>query len=140
MKVLFQVFGGTCAVVLAVFIGNVAFTKYQLHEARVIIGELSNGVDNSLHQVTQTQNDKKTIADLSKENNRLRQDIARLRKQLVAYKAEDSAKNRAFTLYFNESEDCLIFDSDAHMVDCQNVKMRAKKEFNRLWDSGQRSF
>jgi len=142
MKGFFQVFGFTCAVVLAVFLGNVAFTKYQLYEAQVVITKMANSFESSPQSKPASDNDnlRSIIDHLSKSNRKLSADLSAAQKQLKAYKAGETAKQKAFAIYHTDSDDCLIFDSDAHMVECQNVKMRAKKEFERLWQSGQRSF
>ncbi len=142
MKVFFQVFGFTCAVVLAVFLGNVAFTKYQLYEAQVVLTKMADSFE-SLPQPkvpSDNQNLRIIIDQLSKSNRKLSDDLIAAQRELKVYKAVKSAKQKAFAKYHTDSEDCLIFEGDAHMVECQNVKMRAKKEFERLWQSGQRSF
>ena len=83
---------------------------------------------------------KHSVNNLTRANKKLSQDLILAQKQLRAYQLAKTAKQQAFAKYHTDSDDCLIFDSDAHMVECQNVKMRAKKEFERLWQSGQRSF
>lgn len=140
MRVFFQVFGITCAVVLAVFLGNVAFTKYQLYEARSVVGEITGSFDSASRDLTEMSRLKHSVNNLTRANKKLSQDLILAQKQLRAYQLAKTAKQQAFAKYHTDSDDCLIFDSDAHMVECQNVKMRAKKEFERLWQSGQRSF
>jgi len=140
MRVFFQVFGIICAVVLAVFLGNVAFTKYQLYEARSVVGEITGSFDSASRDLTEMSRLKHSVNNLTRANKKLSQDLILAQKQLRAYQLAKTAKQQAFAKYHTDSDDCLIFDSDAHMVECQNVKMRAKKEFERLWQSGQRSF
>lgn len=142
MKVFFQVFGFTCAVVLAVFLGNVAFTKYQIYEAQVMLTKVSDSFD-SLPQpslASDNQNLRRIIDQLSKSNRKLSDDLIAAQKKIKAYEAAKSDKKMAFAAYHTQSEDCLIFKSDAHMVECQNVKIRARKDFERLWAAGQRVF
>ncbi len=140
MKVFLQVFGGTCAVVLAVFIGNVAFTKYQLYEAQVVINKMTDNFKESSNQIENVHNYKASIDLLTKANKQLSRDLIAAQRKLKAYKVDQTNRQDSFAKYFTEPSDCLVFNSDAHMVECQNAKIRAKKEFNRLWDSGQRIF
>ncbi|RLA50755.1 MAG: hypothetical protein DRQ65_08645 [Gammaproteobacteria bacterium] len=46
-------------------------------------------------------------------------------------------KEQAFFKYYAEPEDCLNYESDAHMVECVNSKMRARGEFNAKWVANQ---
>ena len=146
MKVVFQVFGLTFAVVLAVFLGNVAYTKYQLYEARGVFNDMfgTAGMKSASApvpaQVADVHNYRNIIDHLSKENEKLRRELNSLKKQLTAYKSTQTAEQRAFSEFYSEPADCLVFRSDAHMVECQNAKIIAKRDFKRLWDAGQRNF
>ena len=133
-------FGIAIGVLLAVILGNIAITEYQLYKAGLVMSGVTDSLDRTSRHNAEISRLRVSIANLTRANRKLRQDLASAQKDLKAYKAVKSAKQQAFAKYHTDSEDCLIFDGDAHMVECQNVKMRAKKEFERLWQSGQRSF
>jgi hypothetical protein len=133
-------FGIAIGVLLAVILGNIAITEYQLYKAGLVMSGVTDSLDRTSRHNAEISGLRVSIANLTRANRKLRQDLASAQKDLKAYKAVKSAKQQAFAKYHTDSEDCLIFDGDAHMVECQNVKMRAKKEFERLWQSGQRSF
>jgi Sec-independent protein translocase protein TatA len=48
-------------------------------------------------------------------------------------------KNTAWNNYYVEKVGCEVFKSDSHMVECVNHKMRAKREFEKLYASGELS-
>ena len=75
MRVFFQVFGITCAVVLAVFLGNVAFTKYQLYEARSVVGEITGSFDSASRDLTEMSRLKHSVNNLTRANKKLSQDL-----------------------------------------------------------------
>ena len=45
-------------------------------------------------------------------------------------------KDQAWTRWYQEPQGCDNWESEKHMVECINHKMRAKKEFERLWRQG----
>lgn len=58
-------------------------------------------------------------------------------KELTRLEAEyKGKKDAAWRKYYNDPEDCLVFKSDAHMVECVANKKKARNEFNRLYDRG----
>jgi len=52
-----------------------------------------------------------------------KQHIALLKKQ----------KEQAWDAYYKEPEDCLVYKSQEHMVECTNQRMRARQEFDNSW-------
>ena len=133
-------FGIAIGVLLVFIVGNISATEYQLYKAGLVMTGVTDSLDRTSRNNAEISRLRVSIANLTRANRKLRQDLALAQKDLKAYKAVKSAKQKAFSKYYIDSEDCLIFDNDAHMVECQNVKIRAKKEFERLWQSGQRSF
>lgn len=61
------------------------------------------------------------------------QAVARQR-QLAQLRAQQ--KDQAWMRWYQEPKGCDDWESEKHMVECINHKMRAKKEFERLWDQG----
>jgi ABC-type phosphate transport system auxiliary subunit len=47
-----------------------------------------------------------------------------------------SLKNQAWSKYYQDPEECLVFQSDAHMVKCVDHKKKARREFERLYEQG----
>ena len=133
-------FGIAICVLLAFILGNIAITEYQLYKAGLVMSGVTDSLDRTSRHNAEISRLRVSIAKLTKLNRELRQDLASAQRQLKVYKSVKLAKQKAFAKYHTDSADCLIFNNDAHMVECQNVKMRAKKEFERLWQSGQRSF
>ncbi|RBP48664.1 hypothetical protein DFR28_1052 [Arenicella xantha] len=48
-------------------------------------------------------------------------------------RANRENKEKAWRAYFKTPEDCLSYKSDKHMVECANMRIRAKKEFEEKW-------
>jgi len=48
-------------------------------------------------------------------------------------KVKRRTKETAWNAFYKEPEDCLIYESDDHMVKCTNKRIRAKRKFNKLW-------
>lgn len=125
MKLFFQIFGGVCAVILAVVFGNVIFTKYQLYEANKLLVSISSN---------QNKPCSATLGELSKlknANKQLSNALIAAQKEIKAFKSLEAARSLAFSNSYEVSEDCLVFKSDRHMVECQNKKRRARDDFYR---------
>lgn len=45
--------------------------------------------------------------------------------------------DEAWAGYYQPKKGCDVWQSDAHMVECVNHKMRAKEEFERMWAAGE---
>lgn len=45
-------------------------------------------------------------------------------------------KAQAWSKYYEDPADCLVFQSDAHMVKCVDHKKKARTEFDWLYDQG----
>lgn len=45
-------------------------------------------------------------------------------------------KELAWSEFYKQPEECLSYRSEKHMVECGNIRIRAKTEFDRLWDGG----
>ena len=125
MKLFFQVFAGAGAVVLAVLLGNIGYTQYQSH----IIGKaadslLSHNQLKSDYRILENQ-----VAQLRKSNRSLSDDLVAAQKEIKTYKMFEANRSAAFSNSNPVSEDCLVFKSDRHMVECQNKKRLAREEF-----------
>lgn len=48
----------------------------------------------------------------------------------------DMRRRAAWNQFYKEPRGCNNWQSDQHMVECQNSKMRAKVEFDRKWVAG----
>jgi len=72
-----------------------------------------------------------------KETERMKIERDRQAKEKARLEAEAKRqKALAWGKYYQEPEDCLVFQSDAHMVACVDNKKKARKEFDRLYDQG----
>lgn len=73
----------------------------------------------------------------TKEAERIKIERDRQDKEKARVEAEAKRlKGVAWSKYYEEPEDCLVFQSDAHMVECVDSKKKARKEFDRLYDQG----
>lgn len=125
MKLFFQVFTGACAIVLAVLLGSIGYTQYQAH----LIGKaadslLSHTQLKSNYRILQNQ-----AAQLKKSNRSLSDGLIAAQKEIKTYKMFEASRSAAFSNSNPVSEDCLVFKSDRHMVECQNKKRWAREEF-----------
>lgn len=50
---------------------------------------------------------------------------------------QTTIKKDRFNIWYKPLEGCNVYQSNEHMVDCANHKIRAKKEFEGLWTKGQ---
>lgn len=59
-------------------------------------------------------------------------------KEIARQEAEyERKKANAWRNYYVDPEGCLVFKSDAHMVECVDNKKKARNEFNRLYEQGE---
>ena len=56
---------------------------------------------------------------------------------LVAQIEQQRKKDEAWQEFYKEPRGCNNWQTDQQMVDCQNRKLRAKREFERKWDAGE---
>lgn len=46
-------------------------------------------------------------------------------------------KDEAWERFFQPQDDCAVWQSERHMVECQNRVIRAKRDFERRWAAGE---
>lgn len=82
------------------------------------------------HLIAEQQEKAKDEERMKIEQQRQAAEKARLEAEKTRLKAA------AWSNYYQDPEDCLVFQSDAHMVKCVDHKKRARREFDRLYDQG----
>lgn len=127
MKLVLQVAGG---ILLASFI--VFVLRLVLISAAVSgIKDVGDDALNRHNRLIAEQQEK------AKEEERIK--LARERQAAEKAKVEaekERLKALAWSKYYQDPQDCLVFQSDAHMVKCVDHKKRARTEFDRLYDQG----
>ena len=69
-----------------------------------------------------------------------RQAAADSRRAIEAQRARIDERRRhdaAWESFYKPMRGCEIWQSDSHMVECQNHKIRAKREFEQKWAAGE---
>lgn len=56
---------------------------------------------------------------------------------LAAQIEQQRKKEAAWEVFYKEPRGCSNWQTDQQMVDCQNQKLRAKREFDRKWEAGE---
>lgn len=104
----------------------------------LVLGAALNGIKNVTDDAVDKQ--RQLIVERqqkAEEAERIKSEQDRQDKEKARLEAEAKRlKAVAWSKYYQESEDCLVFQSDAHMVECVDNKKRARKEFDRLYDLG----
>ena len=123
MKLFFQIFGGVVIGIFTVVLGNVVVTKYQLYETNKLLFNLSSTQKPACGDLSGK------ITDLRASNKHLSKALIAAQNEIKAFKSLEAARSLAFSKSYDISDDCLVFQSDRHMVECQNKKRLAREEF-----------
>lgn len=127
MKLVLQVTAGILLASLIVFL----FRLVLISAAVSGIKDITDGALDRHNQLIAEQQ-KKAKEEKQRKEERERQ--AAEKERLEVEKARRKAQ--AWSKYYQDPEDCLVFQSGAHMVKCVDHKKRARTEFDRLYDQG----
>ena len=97
---------------------------------------------NSMKNITNDALDKQrelSVQRQEKAREAERMNMERDRRDREKARMEAEAKRLkalAWNQYYQEPKDCLVFQSDTHMVECVDNKKKSRKEFDKLYDQG----
>lgn len=136
MKLVIQI---TAAILLAaaiIFGAKMAFVAIAAHQLQV---ELEEAQARQL-KIAEERKQKQLESQRAERQKKAREEAIRKEKQRQAdlRRRMEAKKENAWDKYWltHEPEDCKIYGSDRHMVDCINRKGKIRQKFNELYDSG----
>jgi len=71
------------------------------------------------------------------EQRRMEEADLRQAREAETQRLERAARDEAFREWYEEPAGCDAYQSDRHMVDCVNHKMKASRTFDELWAKGE---
>jgi len=129
MKLFLQVFVGACAIVLAIQLGKIGYAEYQSH----LITKVTDSFVSHTRLRANYRDLQRQMVEMQKANRLLTDALIAAKKKIKAQKRFEATRSIAFGNSNPVSEDCLVFKSDKHMVECQNKKRSAREEFYRQY-------
>ena len=127
MKLVLQVTAGILLASLIVFLIRLVLISAAVSG----IKDITDGaLDRHNQLIAEQQNKAKEEQQIKVERERQAAEKARLEAEKARLKAQ------AWSKYYQDPQDCLVFQSDAHMVKCVDHKKKARTEFDRLYDQG----
>jgi fumarylacetoacetate (FAA) hydrolase family protein len=127
MKLVLKIAAGVLLAGIITFAARAAYLSYAAHVATEALRE---AVAEQQERAAKIQAEGEEQASLKRLQEQRAREAARKRSQ------ERAKKLRAWNDYYVAPKGCEIFKSDSHMVECINHKMRAKGEFEKLYESG----
>ena len=119
---------GVFLALLLIFVVRIAYVNYVMDEMNKSITKMTkNHQENSL-KIIREQQAKKEEKEIQKQLKII--EIAR-KKEL------EHNKDQAWFKYYKEPKDCQVYQSDEHMVECTNKRIRAKRKFEVLWSNNE---
>ena len=124
IKVALGVFLGS----LMIFLVRVAYVNYVISEVTETFAESNNKI------IQQSQNRIKAQREKVAYEQRQKELMIKAEKNALAQKkAYERKKSEAWSKYYKQPEDCLSYKSEEHMVECGNIRVRARREFEKKW-------
>ncbi|MCR6650944.1 MAG: hypothetical protein NVV73_05320 [Cellvibrionaceae bacterium] len=127
MKLVLQVAAGILLASLVVFALRLVLISAAVSGIKDIT---DSAVDRQKQLIAEQQEKVKEEARIKLERERQAAEKAKIEAEKARLKAQ------AWSKYYQDPQDCLVFQSDAHMVKCVDHKKRARTEFDRLYDLG----
>ena len=126
---------GVLVVAVGVYIGNVLYTKYLIHQDGLAMQQATTGFQANL----QAQTARTRQHQLAVERERTRQKQMELnfkREQMDRQAAEQKAgrlKEAAWNQFYKKPEQCENATREDVMVECGNIYVREKRKFEQIW-------
>ena len=133
---------GVFVVAVGVYIGNILYTKYMIHQ----VGQAMQQATSELQANLQAQAERARQHQLAVERERSRQKQMELdykREQLYRQQAQQEAerlKEAAWNQYYKQPEKCENATKHEVMVECGNLYVREKRKFEQIWLEKQAKF
>lgn len=117
--------------VVIALLGRYAIAEWYIHRATETAQKSIARIQESSQRQLQVIQDKQAA---DKEQQRL---AALQRQQGEDVEARANAeKEKAWSAFYKERKDCLNWQSDKHMVECVNYKMKERQKFEQQWTLG----
>lgn len=126
---------GVLVVAVGVYIGNILYTKYMIHQVGQAMQQATAGFQANL----QAQTERSRQHQLAVERERTRQKQMELnfkREQMDRQTAQQEAgrlKEAAWNQFYKKPEKCENATRHEVMVECGNLYVRAKRKFEQIW-------
>jgi hypothetical protein len=127
MKTVLQVALGILLASVLAFVVRIAFLSFAVEEVKATTNQMIQRQHDRLEQLQQEQRN----AEARKQEQARSVAQQRHNEQQLAMK-----KEQAWFKWYKARPGCDVWKSQDHMVECVNHQMRAKAEFNKLWDQG----
>jgi len=127
MKTILQVALGILLASALAFAVRIAFLSYAVEEVKATTNQIVQRQHDRLEKLKQEQRN----AEIRKLEQARLTAQKRHNEQQLAMK-----KDQAWFKWYKPPPGCDVWKSQEHMVECVNHQMRAKTEFNKLWDQG----
>lgn len=126
---------GVLVVAVGVYIGNILYTKYMIHQVGQAMQQATAGFQANL----QAQTERTRQHQLAIERERTRQKQMELnfkRQQMDRQAAQQEAgrlKEAAWKQFYKKPEKCEDATRHEVMVECGNLYVREKRKFEQIW-------
>lgn len=141
---------GVLVVAAGVYIGNILYTKYLIHQAENALLQMSSELQKQsgqtlqqLSESMQLQNERARQHQLVLEQERTRQKQleidfrnAQAEKQLAQQEA-DRTKEIAWNKFYKKPAQCENISRQDLLVECGNYYVKQKKKFEQIWMANQ---
>lgn len=126
---------GVLVVAVGVYIGNILYTKYMIHQVGQAMQQATAGFQADL----QAQTERSRQHQLAVERERTRQKQMELdykRQQMDRQAAQQEAarlKEAAWKQFYKKPEKCETATRNDVMVECGNLYVRERRKFEQIW-------
>ncbi len=126
---------GVAIVAVGVYVGNILYTKYMIHQASLYIQETTKELQTNL----QADAERRRQHQLALEQQRTQQKQLELnfkREQLekqAALQAEAQAKEAAWKKFYKQPTKCENMTRQEVIVECGNFYITEKSRFEEMW-------
>ena len=128
METIIKTAAGVFLALLLIFVVRIAYVNYVMDEMNKSITKMTKNHQQNSLKIIQEQQAKKEAKEIEK----------KLKEIEYARKKElEHTKDQAWFKYYKEPKDCQVYQSDDHMVECTNKRIRAKRKFEALWSKNE---
>ena len=127
MRTILQVALGILLASALAFAVRIVFFSYVVEEVKATTNQI---VQRQHDRLEQLQKEQRNAESRKQEQARSAAHQHQIEQQLAM------KKEQAWFKWYKAPPGCDVWKSQDHMVECVNHQMRAKAEFNKLWDQG----
>jgi hypothetical protein len=127
MELVLKIAAGILLASAILFVANTMYINYVAHELARSIQEVADAEKTRVEAQQKQRHDR---------------EVAKARREIVAKDRRaaqrdiEREKELAWESYYQQSNDCLSFKSEEHMIECGNARIRARKLFDKGWRNG----